>query len=102
MVQQLTLPSPRVNFIRTLGFSGNPSGMNSPEFLSRSQNFGPLQRYMTSLFIEEISESNPTRFGKLFCKLINLITLKFVTPIYKEMSPEDQGAYYRRVNIPLM
>ena len=41
VVQQLTLPSPRVNFIKTLDISGNSSGMNSPEILSRYQKSVP-------------------------------------------------------------
>ena len=43
VVQQLTLPSPRVYVIKTLDILGKSSGMNSPEILSRYQKSVPYK-----------------------------------------------------------
>ena len=102
VVQQLTLPSPRIFFIRTSEFSGNPSGMNSPEFLSVYQKIHPLQIFTNSLFIESFQSSFPHISGRYFCLLIKIMILNIVTPIYKETSPEDQETGNRLVNIPLL
>ena len=103
MVQQLNLPSPRVFVIKLEMISENSPRMNSPEFslkITKIRSFTMV--HDLSIYREDFRILSHIFREVILYMQINLMALKACNPIYKETSPEDQGAYNCIINIPLL